>query len=124
MRSLFPARNSAPSYAPPTAPSSTHEALSLTARYVPGESAAAVPATLPVLPPARRDDKRRAASPTHNGILPESCPPPPQPAAFHARGSLPAEVRCLPPSANCVITHRSSGSAPAVRVLAASAPRR
>src|SRR5690349_9170051 len=48
-RSLCPARNSAPSCAPPTAPPSIHAALSFAARYVPGESAAVVPATLPAL---------------------------------------------------------------------------
>src|SRR6266403_3103838 len=86
-RSLCPVRNSALSYAPPTAPPSTHAALSLTARYDPDGSAAVVPATLPVLAPARRDDKRRAASPTHNGILQENYLPLPQVAASKSSGS-------------------------------------
>src|SRR3954449_1563894 len=85
-RSLCPARSSVLFCAPPTAPPSTHAALSSTARFAPDGSAAVVPATWPVLAPARRDDKRRAVSPTHNGTLQGSCPPPPPPAVFHERG--------------------------------------
>src|SRR3954467_14776072 len=71
-RSLCPVRNSVPSYVPPTAPPSTHEALSATARCAPGGSVAGLPGTVPVPAPARRGDKRRVASPARSDILQES----------------------------------------------------
>src|SRR5580704_19228335 len=122
MRLLFPTRSWVPSYAPPTAPPSTHEGLSSTVRCAPDGRAASLPATVPVPAPVRRSDKRRPASPAHIGILQESYLPLPLPAVFHGRDSSPAGFRR--PSACCATAHRTFGLAPAVRWRAVSRLRR
>ena len=89
-RSLCPVRNSAPSYAPPTAPPSTHAAPPSPARYAPDGSRSRSSGDRLRSRASHHGRTPRPASPAHNGIRPESSPPLPQTAVFRARGSSPA----------------------------------
>jgi hypothetical protein len=62
-RWLCQARNSGPSFAPPTAPSSTATALSSLAHCAPDGSAAVLPVITSALAPAHRSDKRCPTTP-------------------------------------------------------------